>query len=154
MNWGETLLKLALAIVLGGLLGIERETQGKPAGLRTVIIVCLAATIYVVAARQAALDAGEPIEPARLMSGVAGGVGFLGAGLILKSDSEVRWLTTAATLWAAAGMGLTIGLGQYALACAGTAALFVVLSLLGRLEDRVFGRPTYEERDRPRRPRD
>ena len=91
--WLEVLGKLLLASVLGGLIGWEREQQRKPARLRTQMLVSLAAALFVLGARQAALAAGEPIDAGRAMAGIAQGVGFLGAGLILRARGQVLGLT-------------------------------------------------------------
>lgn len=127
LAWWEIVLRMLLASLLGGLIGWERETRGKPAGLRTLIIVSLSASVYVIVAQQAALANGEPVDSVRAMSGVAQGVGFLGAGIILQSRGEVRWLTTAAALWASAALGLASGLGMYFVAILAALMIFATL---------------------------
>jgi len=134
--WVETVVKLVLALLLGGLIGWERERRGKPAGLRTLMLVSLASAMFVLAARQAALAAGEPVEAARAMAGVAQGVGFLGAGLILRTEGGVHWLTTAASLWAAAALGVAVAQGIYPLAIVGSILAYVTLRWVALLEDR------------------
>lgn len=125
--WWEIVLRMLLASLLGGFIGWERETRGKPAGLRTLIIVSLSASVYVIVAQQAALAKGEPVDAVRAMSGVAQGVGFLGAGVILQSRGEVRWLTTAAALWAAAALGFAAGSGMYFIALLAGLMIFATL---------------------------
>ncbi len=134
--WWEWMLRLILATGLGALIGWEREARGKPAGLRTLMLVSLSSAVYVVAAEQAALQRGEASEPGRLMSGIAQGIGFLGAGAILQARGEVRWLTTAASLWAAAALGLAVGLGMYSIAVAAAILVFGTLRWVIRVEDR------------------
>ncbi len=150
--WWEILLRLGLATLLGGLIGWERETRRKPAGLRTLMLVSLSACIYVVAAIVTAQQHGEAIDAARALSGVAQGVGFIGAGVILQSRGEVRWLTTAASLWAAAGLGAAVGLGQYMIALAGGALVFATLRWVVLIESRMscanHDRPDSEEREK------
>lgn len=135
--WVETVVKLVVASLLGGLIGWEREKRGKPAGLRTLMLVSLAAAMFVLATRQAAQAAGEPIDAARAMAGVAQGVGFLGAGLILRTRGEVYWLTTAASLWAAAALGVAVAQGLYPLAVAGAILAYIILRWVSILEDRL-----------------
>lgn len=134
--WWEYALRLVLATILGALIGWEREVRGKPAGLRTLMLVSLSAAAYVATAEQAALQRGEASEPGRLMSGIAQGIGFLGAGAILQARGEVRWLTTAASLWAAAALGLAAGLGMYLIAIMATFLIFGTLRWVILVEDR------------------
>jgi putative Mg2+ transporter-C (MgtC) family protein len=125
--WWEMLTRMILAAFLGGLLGWERQTRGKPAGFRTLMLVSLSAAVFVMASEQASRQAGEPVEAGRLMAGIAQGIGFLGAGAILQARGEVRWLTTAAALWGSAALGFAAGLGLYVIA--GMAGLFVFATL-------------------------
>jgi putative Mg2+ transporter-C (MgtC) family protein len=132
----EYALRLVLAGLVGALIGWEREVRGKPAGLRTLMLVSLSAAVYVAAAEQAALRRGEAVDAGRLMSGIAQGIGFLGAGAILQARGEVRWLTTAASLWAAAALGMAIGLGMYSIALVGAFLVFATLKWVALIEDR------------------
>lgn len=142
--WLEVLGKLGLASLLGGVIGWEREVQGKPAGLRTQMLVALAAAMFVLGARQAALMAGETIDAGRAMAGIAQGVGFLGAGLILQTKGEVRGLTTAAALWASAALGMTAAQGLYPLAVVGGVLAFAILHWVSRVEERLAQRQEEE----------
>lgn len=148
--WWEYALRLVLATILGALIGWEREMRGKPAGLRTLMLVSLSAAVYVAAAEQAATQRGEVIEPGRLMSGIAQGVGFLGAGVILQARGEVRWLTTAASLWAAAALGLAVGLGMYPIALVATFLTFGTLKWIVLVEDRWMRKRGDKPRPEPR----
>lgn len=103
-------LRLTAAAVLGGLLGLEREHKGKAAGVRTHMLVSMGAAMFVLAAQQAGIDAADN---SRVLQGIIAGVGFLGAGTILKGDAEsqVKGLTTAAGIWLTAAIGVAAGLG-------------------------------------------
>jgi len=143
--WLETIVRLVLAALLGSLIGWEREAREKPAGLRTMMLVSLAAAIYVLAAQESARAHQEVVDSVRAMAGVAGGVGFLGAGVILQSRSKVRWLTTAASLWASAALGLAAGLGTYLVAIVGGLLVFAILRWLPVAERRwIRGEPADE----------
>jgi len=144
--WWEITIKLVLAIVLGGVIGFERERRGKPAGLRTHMLVSVASAVFVLSAQEMALRAGEAVDSVRAMAGVAQGVGFLGAGVILQSHGEVRWLTTAAALWAAAAVGLGAGMGMYFIVILASALVWVILRWLDIIEHRYVARG----RDRPK----
>lgn len=141
LEW-EYALRLVLAGLAGALIGWEREVRGKPAGLRTLMLVSLSSAVYVAAAEQAALRHDEAVDAGRLMSGIAQGIGFLGAGAILQARGEVRWLTTAASLWAAAALGLAIGLGLYFIALVGAFLVFATLKWVALVEDRWMHKGT------------
>lgn len=129
----EVLLRLAMAVVFGGLIGLERQTHGRPAGLRTNILVCLGSAAIIVAFQKLATmvhpDTGSFIhmDPARAAAGIITGIGFLGAGTIIKGKNFVMGLTTAATVWVVSAIGITIGLGHYFIST--EVALFVLLTL-------------------------
>ncbi len=101
---------------------MQREAVHKPAGLRTHMLVCIGSTLFVLIAMQSV-----PQESARIIAGVATGIGFLGAGTIFKSKNEVFGLTTAASVWAVAGVGLAIGIGEYVIALTALVFIFAVL---------------------------
>jgi putative Mg2+ transporter-C (MgtC) family protein len=129
----EELVKLALAVVLAGLLGLEREYKGRTAGLRTHILVCLGSTLAMMvsgAIAQQWNQAGVPVwlDSGRIAAGILTGVGFLGAGAIITGRSGVQGLTTAAIIWFVAALGIAIGAGLYSIAIIATFfALFVVV---------------------------
>jgi len=120
------LLKLVVAVVCGGVVGWQRESRDRPAGLRTHVLVCLGATVYTLAS---ASFTGENADPGRVASQVATGMGFLGAGTIIRHGNIVRGLTTAASLWAVAAIGLCIGIGGDAFWTAGFATVLVLVTL-------------------------
>lgn len=133
----EVLEKLALAVVCGGLIGLEREFSDKPAGLRTNILICAGSMLFTLAS---GFIAGERGDPGRIAAQVVTGVGFLGAGTILQSRGRVTGLTSAATIWAVAAIGVWIGLGQFDLAAQVTVCVIAVLWLL-RIPEGHIGRP-------------
>jgi putative Mg2+ transporter-C (MgtC) family protein len=123
---------LVLAIVVGGMIGLEREFHGRPAGLRTHIMVCLSAALLIQASRSTGIASALPganlvFDPTRLAAGIVTGVGFLGAAAVIRSGDIVRGITTGACVWAVAGLGIVIGQGQYALALVGGCVMLVVL---------------------------
>jgi putative Mg2+ transporter-C (MgtC) family protein len=141
MPWWEVAIRLVLALVLGGVIGYERERRGKPAGLRTHMLVSVAAAVFVLSAQEAARRAGEPVDSVRALTGIAQGVGFLGAGVILQSRGEVRWLTTAAALWAAAAVGLGAAMGMYYIVIVASALVWIILRWLDVVEGRIQRAP-------------
>ena len=140
----EILLRLVLAVAAGGLIGLEREIHGRAAGFRTHILVCLGSTLVMLLSiygfPQAAVHWSR-FDPARLAAQVVSGIGFLGAGTILREGLSIRGLTTAASLWVVAGIGLAIGSGFYLAAVFATA--LAVLTLVNKLEQYLI---PHEER--------
>ncbi|TEA79469.1 MgtC/SapB family protein [Allopusillimonas ginsengisoli] len=126
-------LRLTLAVVLGAAIGYERERQGKDAGLRTHMLVSLGAALFVLVPVASGMQAAEV---SRVMQGIIAGIGFLGAGAILKQEKnqEVKGLTTAASIWVAAAVGISAGYGREATAVASTLVALFVLSVLGRID--------------------
>jgi putative Mg2+ transporter-C (MgtC) family protein len=133
---GIFILRLAAAGVLGGLLGAEREYEGKAAGLRTHMLVALGAALFVIAPRAAGL---EGAALASVVQGVAAGIGFIGAGTILKlSDrEEIKGLTTAASIWLTAAVGIAAGVAPLWVPVAGTSCAWVVLYVFAKIEKRM-----------------
>jgi len=133
----DVLIKLLAAVVMGGIVGWQRETRERPAGLRTHVLVCVGACVYTLAS--VSFLAGS--DPSRVAAQVATGMGFLGAGTIIRHGNVVRGLTTAASLWAVAAVGICIGIGGPAYWVAVLATLVVLLSLtvLQRIEKLLGG---------------
>jgi putative Mg2+ transporter-C (MgtC) family protein len=133
-------LRIVLAFVLSGIVGMERESGNRPAGLRTHILVCLGSTLVMLVSFYMfeQYKGQTTIDPARLGAQVISGIGFLGAGTILKEGVTIRGLTTAAALWAVACIGLAIGAGFYSGAVLVTAVVVITLTMVNRLERRLF----------------
>ena len=125
-------LRLAIGLALGALVGLERELQRQPAGFRTHGMVSLGAALFTVVSGYAFSDAGG--DPTRIAAQIVSGIGFIGAGTIIQSRGHVRGLTTAASLWAVAGIGMASGAGLYGVALIGTALMIAVLWLFDRIE--------------------
>ncbi len=105
---------ISVALLVGGMIGLEREKQHKPAGIRTNILICLGATVFTLISRQAAL--GDNSDPSRIVAQIVTGVGFLGAGAIMRQGTSVQGLTTAAEIWVAAALGICCGYEKYLMA--------------------------------------
>ena len=130
-QWTRLLLRLGLAMLLGAAIGYEREQRNSSAGLRTHMLVALGTALFVMVPQQAGMNADQL---SRIIQGLVGGVGFLGAGAVIKESGcgNVRGLTTAAGLWATAAIGLAVGLGREATAVVSTVLVVVILALLVR----------------------
>src|SRR5437660_12768778 len=128
-------VKLLLAAILGGIIGIERQIRDKPAGLRTNILICVGSTLFMsISTKVAQLLGGDPT---RIAAQIISGIGFLGAGAVLHSHGFVLGLTTAATIWVVAGVGMALGSGMYLVALFPTAMSPVPLYFLSFVEARI-----------------
>jgi putative Mg2+ transporter-C (MgtC) family protein len=129
-------VRLVLAALLGAVVGIQRELVGKPAGLRTHMLVSLGAALFVLACLESGM---APNDLSRVIQGLATGIGFLGGGAILKVSEhrEISGLTTAAGIWLTAAVGVTVGLGQWGLAAVGALLTWMILAVLFRLEPEI-----------------
>ena len=135
----DTLLRLGIATVLGALVGLERERLDRAAGLRTHTLVAVASALLMLVSGYSFPDFGaEPRDPTRMAAQVVSGIGFLGAGVIIFRKNTVRGLTTAASIWAVAGVGLAAGGGMVAEAGIGTGFILIVQAGLRPLERRFF----------------
>jgi len=139
----DVLIRILLATVLGGLIGIEREIREHTAGFRTHILVSVGAAAFTLASSYGV--EGTSLDPNRISAQIVSGIGFLGAGAIIRYGVSVRGLTTAASLWAVAAVGLTVGQGFYAVALITTVVVIISLGVLRLIEDRFLyphvGRP-------------
>lgn len=126
----ETVGRILLAVALGGVIGFEREIKHRPAGLRTHMLVSLGATIFTLTSVSFAID------PARIAAGIVTGIGFLGAGSIISTRGHMHGITTAATLWIVASIGLSVGVGQYWIAIISTVLVFGILQIK-RVEEKI-----------------
>lgn len=131
MTWLDLGLRLLLALAAGVALGLEREVRGHPAGLRTHVLVSVGSAMFTLAGAYGFADIikSEVIDPARVAAQVASGIGFIGAGAILRNGASIKGLTTAATLWLAASVGVMAGAGNVPLVAMGTG--LVLLTLIG-----------------------
>lgn len=120
----EFVLRLFIAVALSGLVGVERQLRKEPAGLRTHMLVCLGSTLVTIVSFY-----GFSMDPAKIAASILTGVGFLGAGTIIARKGKVIGLTTAASLWFVAGLGIVIGIGQYILAIVATIFSLIILNL-------------------------
>ncbi|MFP4082084.1 MAG: MgtC/SapB family protein [Candidatus Aminicenantes bacterium] len=140
----EITLKLLLAVALGGLIGLERESSRKPAGFRTNILICVgSAMMMILSGLLLQGKEGASGDLTRIAAGVITGLGFIGAGTIIQSRGSVVGLTTAATLWAVGGLGAVIGAGYYLSAIIFALIIITTLVILGRIEDYLLSRPFY-----------
>jgi putative Mg2+ transporter-C (MgtC) family protein len=137
----EAVERLGMALVIGGLLGLERERADKPAGLRTYMLVCEGSALFMICSLMlgdlVARTSGDPYDPSRIASTVVQGIGFLAGGVILTTGRRVRGLTTAAGIWVTAALGLLVGAGFYVISIVATAATLVALVALQWVEARV-----------------
>jgi putative Mg2+ transporter-C (MgtC) family protein len=140
---GEAIVELVLAAICGGLIGLEREVRGRQAGFRTNLLVCVGSALVMIVSNHVARTAWPApqstnihinIDPARIAYGVMTGIGFLGAGTILKNNGSIRGLTTAAGLWCVAALGLAAGLGMYTVTIAATLLVLMTLWVLDYFE--------------------
>jgi len=146
LNWDESLLRLALAAILGGLIGVERELREREAGLRTHLLVALGSALFTIVGAygfDAFLNTGASVvraDPTRIAAQIVTGIGFLGAGAIIRQGLSVRGLTTAATLWVVAAVGLAAGAGYYSVAVITTALVLIALYPLRIIAYRILSR--------------
>ncbi len=122
----ELLLRLLMALLLGAVVGIEREYRSKSAGFRTMMLISLGACLFTMMS----VAIGGPANSDRIAANIATGVGFLGAGVIFRSGSGISGITTAASIWAVAAIGMAAGAGHYWLGCGAALAMLIVLTLL------------------------
>jgi putative Mg2+ transporter-C (MgtC) family protein len=145
-------LRLTVGLVLGAIIGFERELQRQPAGFRTHSLVALGAALFTVVS--AFGFAGDLVDPTRVAAQIVSGIGFIGAGAILQYRGNIRGLTTAASLWSVAAIGMAAGSGLYSVAVVGTVLILVVLSILDRVEALTHRRLRIPPKEVPRRRKD
>lgn len=151
----EIALRLGASVLLGGLVGLERERKHRPAGFRTMILISLGSAAFVLVGIESlktlpsnpALPAFGQAEISRTLQGLLGGIGFLGAGAVIQNKKAVRGLTTAAAVWVTAAIGAACGLGLYVLASIVSAGTLFTLVVLERFENRYFPDPEEWEND-------
>lgn len=135
-------LKLVAAVIIGALVGVNRDLHGKPAGLRLCALVSLGSGLITVITTEPRLGFADPSSVSRAIQGIVGGIGFLGAGVILHqgSDSRIRNLTTAATIWISAALGIACGVGAWRTGGVAAVLALIVLSVGARIDHALFGR--------------
>ena len=130
-------LRIVTAVIVGGLIGLERGLKNRPAGLRTYMVVCVGACLIMLT-NQYVTQVYKTGDPVRMGAQVVSGIGFLGAGtIIVTRRNQIKGLTTAAGLWAAAGVGLALGIGFYEAALVGGIAIITVMTLLQKMDNRM-----------------
>ena len=151
--WDDA-LRIGAAALLGGVLGLEREWKGHWAGLRTHMMVAIGCAIFVIGGLNLAGEQSEAVT--RVIQGITAGIGFLGAGTILKLDQkqEIKGLTTAASIWLAAALGTAAGLAEYALAVAAAIVSLFVLGVLGPIEKLFERRQSQHRKERDKADRE
>jgi putative Mg2+ transporter-C (MgtC) family protein len=135
MVWPDDVISILLAAVLGAVVGLERALSGKAAGLRTNLLICLGAAVFTIISREMAQSAEDSVT--RIAAQIVTGVGFLGAGAIIQDRGGIHGLTTAATIWLVASIGMACGARYYQLAILSTFITVIVLVGLGRLSGRL-----------------
>ena len=138
----EIILRLLLGTLLGGIIGFERQTHGRPAGFRTQLLVCVACTLLMIISENYSSHGTlkedfVKLDPTRIAAGAMTGIGFLGAGVIVKTGVSVQGLTTAACIWIVAAIGLAAGAGQYLAALTGAVITFISLWILRIVETKI-----------------
>jgi putative Mg2+ transporter-C (MgtC) family protein len=129
-------IMVGVAVLCGGIIGFERQMRGKPAGIRTNILICLGTTIFV---KLSTLYSGQNADMTRVLGQVVTGIGFLGAGVILARGGRVKGVTSAAVIWMLAGIGAMIGFGRFTAAIALTVVTVVILTVIEYLEVSFLG---------------
>ncbi len=137
----DVVLRLLVAAILGGIIGYERETENKPAGFRTNMLVCIGSALVMVTSQIIfnRFEGQTDLDPARLGAQVISGIGFIGAGTIIRDGLHVRGLTTAASLWVVACVGLAVGIGFYEGAIIATIFILLILHVMKKLQERFKG---------------
>lgn len=128
----DHVIRVAVAVVLGGLIGLEREVRDKPAGFRTIVLLCVGACLFTIVSE---LAGGRDGESTRIAAQIVSGIGFLGAGAILRDRASVIGLTTAATIWAVAAVGMAAGYGFLGFATVGTVIILIALVVFDAVEN-------------------
>lgn len=144
-NYSEILIRILIASLLGGLIGLERDMHGRAAGLRTHLLVSMGAAVFTILSEIIAKNSnaiGFQADPGRIAAQVVAGIGFLGAGVILKEGATIRGLTTAACLWGAAAIGMATGYGYYEIAIFATAIALISLVFL-KFTERLYAKDAY-----------
>ncbi|MCL5987214.1 MAG: MgtC/SapB family protein [Actinobacteria bacterium] len=138
-DW-QMLIKLVISAVLGGIIGLQRERAERPAGFRTHVLVCIGSTLIMLISAEG-FKGNPTVDPTRIAAQVVTGIGFLGAGTIIRQGSIVKGLTTAASIWVVSAIGLAVGISYYLGAVITTILVFLVLTIFKIFEDRYLSKP-------------
>ncbi len=138
----DILIPCLLALFFGGLIGFQREKAERPAGLRTHALVCLGSTVFTIVS-YLGFSSLAGVDPSRVAAGIVAGIGFIGAGVIFRQGTLVKGVTTAASIWIVASIGISLGAKLYYLALLATLLGFITLSILKNIEDKVIRLPNY-----------
>jgi putative Mg2+ transporter-C (MgtC) family protein len=138
----DILIPCLLALFFGGLIGFQREKAERPAGLRTHALVCLGSTVFTIVS-YLGFSSLAGVDPSRVAAGIVAGIGFIGAGVIFRQGTLVKGVTTAASIWIVASIGISLGTKLYYLALLATLLGFIALSILKHIEDKVIRLPNY-----------
>src|ERR1019366_2719820 len=141
--FSEDTLKIVLSIIVGAIIGVEREYRSKAAGFRTITLISIGSTLFTIVS----IKLGSPNSPDRVAANIITGIGFLGAGVVFKDGFSVTGLTTATAIWVTAALGMTIGTGDYKMAAEGLVLVLVVLSMfeyIQNLIDRLHRKRVYK----------
>lgn len=139
------LVRGGFAVFCGALIGIERERKGKPAGFRTNTLICFGSALYMMVSEFIIKFSGGPADPTRIAAQVVTGIGFLGAGTIIQARGTITGLTSAATIWVVAGIGLVIGAGFPWLGLLCSVLVLITLIVLGKIEPKLLGKCHFVE---------
>ena len=150
-DWTEPVLRLAAAVVVGSLIGVNRDLYGKPTGVRLHSLVCVGSALFVMLAGQYGRGGFDPAAASRIVQGIVGGIGFLGAGVILRTTvgDRVQHITTAATIWVTAALGTACGLGAWLLAWTGSLLVLLILTLGFVIDKKLYRRAGGDDSDGP-----
>ncbi|MFW6309724.1 MAG: MgtC/SapB family protein [Prolixibacteraceae bacterium] len=140
VTWETAMVRILISFFLGMLIGIERETHDQPAGMRTHMLICIGSTIVMLVSIfiPQTFTVFENSDPGRIAAQVVSGIGFLGAGAILKFGTDIKGLTTAASIWAMAAIGLAVGAGMFTIAVISVAVVLFALTAMDLFEKKVF----------------
>jgi putative Mg2+ transporter-C (MgtC) family protein len=138
LNWQTSMVRILISFAMGALIGLEREMNNQPAGLRTHILISIGSTLVMLISIYIPGSLNSTGDPGRIAAQVVSGIGFLGAGAILKFGADIKGLTTAASIWAMAAVGLAVGAGMYSISIIGVVVIFFALTVMNVFEKRVF----------------
>lgn len=141
LTWGDMAARFGAALIVGALVGLERERKHRPAGFRTMILVSLGCACFMILGHEIIAESVNPVPGAdmsRVLQGLIGGIGFLGAGAVIQSKKAVRGMTTAAAVWMVAALGAAAGMGLYKIVVLGGIAALFTLVILELFEEKYF----------------